>query len=86
MSNKHIRLIHYFRKTLTYCKDIDNKVVELTQKFPAFENMIIDLYILKKEQRLHTHKTQKQKYKYETFNSTRKTQAEIINKIKDNIR
>lgn len=86
MSNKHIRLLHYIRHTLRDSQDIDNTLLVLVSKFQFVQDKIVDLYILIKEQRQGTHKEQKKKYRYESFNSTRKSQKDLVNKIKDNIR
>jgi hypothetical protein len=86
MSNKHIRLIHYIRHTLRDSQDIDNTLLELVNKFSFCQDKIIDLYILIKEQKNGTHKKQMKQYKYDSFNSTRKSQKDLVNKIKDNIR
>jgi hypothetical protein len=86
MSNKHIRLLHYIRHTLRDSLDIDNTLLELVSKFQFMQDKIIDLYILIKEQQQGTHKKQMKQYKYDSFNSTRKSQKDLVNKIKDNIR
>ena len=86
MSNKHIRLLHYIRHALRDSDDIDTTLLELVNKFSFCSDKIIDLYVLIKEQKNGTHKQQMKQCKYESFNSTRKSQKELINKIKDNIR
>ncbi len=91
MMNK-VKTKIYLSKTINRCTQdtIEKVVCSLYDKFPTFRELITDAYINKAEKMNKTHEQQRKKYYYEselnrTGNRRKKSQAELVQKIKLNI-
>jgi len=89
--NKVKTKIH-LQKMINQCNadNIESVVCSLYNKFRTYREIITDMYILKVEKMNHTHNEQRKKYYYDselnrTGNKRKKTQYELIQKIKLNI-
>lgn len=91
MMNK-VKTKIYLSKTINQCNsdNIEKVVTDLYKRFNTYRNMITDMYINKAEKMNKTHEQQRKKYYYEselnrTGNRRKKSQAELVQKIKLNI-
>ena len=91
MMNK-VKTKIYLSKTINQCNsdNIEKVVTDLYKRFNTYRDMITDMYILKAERINQNHNEQRKKYYYDTcLNQTskhrKKTQSELLEKIKLNI-
>ena len=87
MTQSKLRTICYIRHELKSSQDRQATVEELYQKFPSFQDEVIDAFIYYEEKDKGTYNIQKKQHPYETEAQKRnkKSEAAKIEKLKNNM-